>query len=47
MFCLKMRDDHVAFQINIDAVSRGGVRVNPQVLQLGQRDQATAGVAPR
>lgn len=29
--------EHVRFEINLDAVTRGGVRIHPQVLRLGRR----------
>ena len=35
MFCLHVSDDAVTFQVNLDAVSRSGVRVHPAVLKLG------------
>lgn len=37
MFCLKFRDTYVAFDINLDAVARSGLRVHPNVLQLSKR----------
>jgi hypothetical protein len=36
LFCLKISDDHVGFNINLDAVARSGVRIHPNVLKLGQ-----------
>ncbi|MCU1717531.1 YfiR family protein [Pseudomonas sp. 5P_3.1_Bac2] len=37
LFCLNIRDEHVGFKVNLDAVARSGVRIHPNVLQLGQR----------
>jgi len=37
MFCLNVRPDTVAFEVNLDSVARSGVRVNPRVLQLARR----------
>lgn len=38
MVCLDANDQNsVQFEINLDAVARSGVRVNPQVLRLGRR----------
>ncbi|WP_179221682.1 YfiR family protein [Inquilinus limosus] len=39
MFCLQVRGTQVSFQINLDSVARGGVRVSPKVLQLGRRKE--------
>ncbi|KGM31321.1 YfiR family protein, partial [Inquilinus limosus] len=39
MFCLQVRGTEVSFQINLDSVARGGVRVSPKVLQLGRRKE--------
>lgn len=40
MFCLVFMPDAMAFDLNIDAVSRSGVRVDPRVLRmsLGEPD---------
>lgn len=35
-FCLIIRDDIVRFSVNLDALSRSGVRVNPDVLILAR-----------
>lgn len=35
MFCLDIGEDFISFEINLDAVARSGVRVNPRVLRLG------------
>jgi hypothetical protein len=37
MFCLGISDEHVGFKVNLDAVARSGIRVHPNVLQLGKR----------
>lgn len=38
MVCLDPNDpNRVHFEVNLDAVARSGVRVNPQVLRLGRR----------
>ena len=37
MFCLKIAATRVSFDLNLDAVSRSGLRVNPKVLMLGHR----------
>jgi len=36
LFCLNISDDHVGFNINLDAVARSGIRIHPNVLKLGQ-----------
>jgi len=36
MFCLVLLKDAIAFQLNIDAVSRSGVRIDPRVLRMSQ-----------
>lgn len=35
-FCLIIEDDEVRFSVNLDALSRSGVRVNPDVLMLAR-----------
>ncbi|HEY0200773.1 MAG TPA: YfiR family protein [Burkholderiaceae bacterium] len=37
MFCLDVRDADLSFEVNLDSVARSGVRVHPNVLQLGRR----------
>lgn len=37
MFCLKSRDKQIAFDANLDAIARSGLRVHPSVLQLARR----------
>ena len=37
LFCLNISDDHVGFNVNLDAVARSGIRIHPNVLQLGKR----------
>ncbi len=36
LFCLNISDDHVGFNVNLDAVVRSGIRIHPNVLKLGQ-----------
>ncbi len=35
-FCLAFKDDKVTFSVNLDELSRSGVRVNPDVLMLAR-----------
>lgn len=37
LFCLRVSDRQVAFEVNLDSVARSGVRIHPSVLQLSQR----------
>ncbi|SEN57782.1 protein of unknown function [Pseudomonas sp. ok272] len=37
LFCLRVSDNHVAFEVNLDSVARSGVRIHPSVLQLSRR----------
>ncbi|MFV3327192.1 YfiR family protein [Pseudomonas sp. NY15372] len=37
LFCLRVSDDQVAFDVNLDSVARSGVRIHPSVLQLSRR----------
>jgi hypothetical protein len=37
MFCLDVQPERVGFQVNLDSVTRSGVRINPNVLQLSRR----------
>ena len=37
LFCLRVSDTHVAFEVNLDSVARSGVRIHPSVLQLSRR----------
>ena len=37
LFCLGISDEHVGFKVNLDAVARSGIRIHPNVLQLGRR----------
>lgn len=39
MFCLDLRGAELRFEANLDSIARSGVRVHPQVLQLGRRRQ--------
>ncbi|MMZ66756.1 hypothetical protein D1872_292790 [compost metagenome] len=36
-FCLQIEDDRVSFKVNLDALARSGVRINPNVLQLARK----------
>lgn len=40
MFCLHVRGTNVAMDVNLDAVSRGLVRIDPRVLALSRRPAA-------
>jgi hypothetical protein len=37
MFCLKLRDAHVSFDVNLDAIARSGLRVHPNALRIARR----------
>jgi len=37
LFCLRVGDEQVAFEVNLDSVARSGVHVHPSVLQLSRR----------
>ncbi|RWU25691.1 DUF4154 domain-containing protein [Pseudomonas alkylphenolica] len=37
VFCLRVSDQQVAFDVNLDSVARSGVRIHPSVLQLSRR----------
>ncbi|QVM92054.1 YfiR family protein [Pseudomonas entomophila] len=37
LFCLRVGDQQVAFDVNLDSVTRSGVRIHPSVLQLSRR----------
>lgn len=37
LFCLRVSDRQVAFEVNLDSVARSGVRIHPSVLQLSRR----------
>ncbi|MEB0048724.1 MULTISPECIES: YfiR family protein [unclassified Pseudomonas] len=41
LFCLRVSDDQVSFEVNLDSVARSGVRIHPSVLQLSRRKPAT------
>lgn len=41
LFCLRVGDDQVSFEVNLDSVARSGVRIHPSVLQLSRRRAAT------
>ena len=36
-FCLRVSDEQVSFEVNLDSVARSGVRIHPSVLQLSRR----------
>ena len=40
LFCLRVSDDQVSFDVNLDSVARSGVRIHPSVLQLSRRKPA-------
>ena len=40
VFCLRVSDQQVAFEVNLDSVARSGVRIHPSVLQLSRRRAA-------
>ncbi|KAB0480035.1 protein of unknown function [Pseudomonas reinekei] len=40
LFCLRVTDDQVSFEVNLDSVARSGVRIHPSVLQLSRRKPA-------
>lgn len=37
LFCLRVNDEQVSFEVNLDSVARSGVRIHPSVLQLSRR----------
>ena len=37
LFCLRVGQEHVSFEVNLDSVARSGVRIHPRVLQLSRR----------
>ncbi|MET0948337.1 MAG: YfiR family protein [Pseudomonas sp.] len=40
LFCLRVSDEQVSFEVNLDSVARSGVRIHPNVLQLSRRKSA-------
>ncbi|WP_277587814.1 YfiR family protein [Pseudomonas chlororaphis] len=40
LFCLRVSDNQVSFEVNLDSVARSGVRIHPSVLQLSRRRPA-------
>ncbi|SCW82119.1 MULTISPECIES: YfiR family protein [unclassified Pseudomonas] len=40
LFCLRVGDEQVSFEVNLDSVARSGVRIHPSVLQLSRRRPA-------
>lgn len=37
LFCLRVGDEQVSFEVNLDSVARSGVRIHPSVLQVSRR----------
>ena len=37
LFCLRVTDEQVTFEVNLDSGARSGVRIHPSVLQLSRR----------
>ncbi|MBF6031445.1 YfiR family protein [Pseudomonas sp. P115] len=42
LFCLRVGDEQVSFEVNLDSVARSGVRIHPSVLQLSRRRAPTS-----
>ena len=40
LFSLRVSDEQVSFEVNLDSVARSGVRIHPSVLQLSRRKPA-------
>ncbi|MGF6704047.1 YfiR family protein [Pseudomonas frederiksbergensis] len=40
LFCLRVGDEQVSFEVNLDSVARSGMRIHPSVLQLSRRKPA-------
>ncbi|MBD9602194.1 YfiR family protein [Pseudomonas sp. PDM10] len=40
LFCLRVSDEQVSFEVNLDSVARSGVHIHPNVLQLSRRKPA-------
>lgn len=40
LFCLRVSDSQVSFEVNLDSVARSGVKIHPSVLQLSRRRAA-------
>ncbi len=40
LFCLRVSDSQVSFEVNLDSVARSGVKIHPSVLQLSRRRPA-------
>ncbi|MFO4626371.1 YfiR family protein [Pseudomonas protegens] len=40
LFCLRVGDSQVSFEVNLDSVARSGVKIHPSVLQLSRRRPA-------
>ena len=38
MFCLRARAPGVSFSVNLDAIGRGTLRIDPRVLKIGSDD---------
>ena len=37
MFCLRLNDAQIGFDVNLDAIARSGLRVHPNALQIARR----------
>ncbi|WP_300755877.1 YfiR family protein [Janthinobacterium sp.] len=37
MFCLRLADTQIGFDVNLDAIARSGLRVHPNALQIARR----------
>ncbi|MBE3028200.1 DUF4154 domain-containing protein [Janthinobacterium sp. BJB1] len=37
MFCLRLADAQIGFDVNLDAIARSGLRVHPNALQIARR----------
>ena len=42
MFCLRARANKVSFSVNLDAIGRGPLRIDPRVLKIGSDDEGGA-----
>lgn len=40
MFCLRLNDAQIGFDVNLDAIARSGLRVHPNALQIARRKAA-------
>ena len=37
MFCLRLTEAQIGFDVNLDAIARSGLRVHPNALQIARR----------